>query len=123
MAEDDPETERARVLMHLNDKIIALDTHESELIRLDGEEEVPDIRERLSEQRTETINERELCQARHDQIFADAPFSNPGEAAEDELLEAIRDADILIQMSAGAEALMAAFHRVVTAYRGSSTEG
>ena len=121
MAEDDPGTERARVLMHLNDKIIALDRHEAELIRLDGEEEDPDIREQLSQQRNETIIERELCQARYDQIFANAPFSNPGEAAENELLNAIQQADILIQTSAGAVALMAAFHRVVVAYSGART--
>lgn len=122
MADQDPTQERDQVLLQLGDKISALLRHEEKLTELiETGDDPPHVKNRLDLQLAETKAELALCNVRYGQIDSDAPFSNPGTEAEDELLEAINEADDLIEMSAGAEALMGAFHKVVVAYPGAST--
>jgi hypothetical protein len=121
MADNDPGRERAKVLLELGRKISALHRCEEALTDRIADEEDPDTKSRLDHQLSETVAERVLCEARHSQIDSDGGFSNPGEGAEDALLEAIRRADRLIATSAAAGALMAAFHGLVEAYPGAST--
>jgi hypothetical protein len=116
MAETASDIDRARMLLQLGKKISALLREEEALTDRIAEEGDPGVKRRLDEQLSETLAERVHCESRYSQIDAGGPFNEPGAGAEDALLQAIDDADRLVEGSAAAEELMAAFHRVVTAF-------
>ena len=69
-----------------------------------------------------TLGEQSLCKARYDAIDANGPFSDPGTAAEDALLAAIRAVDRATANTSAVAALLNAAHALIAAYPANSTK-
>jgi hypothetical protein len=120
VAEDELDA-RGRLLSNLITKILKLMKAESALASLlfatDDPVEYDDIALLLADVRAELA----LCHTRYDAIDAGRPFRDPGPAAEDSLLAAIRAVGAALANTAAVGNLLAAVHGLVQAYSAAST--
>ena len=116
------EQNRRRVMMHLITKYLKLDdlatALQAQLIRTTA----PVLYDEIALMLAETRAEQSLCKARYDALDADQPFADPGPAAENQLLDAIKTVDIAIQTNAAINALLEAAHGMIKAYAAKSTK-
>lgn len=81
----------------------------------------PELRIDVTTQIGEAEAERSLCKARHDQIDAGGAFKEPPQSEEDALLAAIDAVEKSLAVTIAVAGLLAAVHKLVTAFPGSKT--
>lgn len=81
----------------------------------------PELRIDVTTQIGEAEAERSLCKARHDQIDAGGAFKEPPQSEENALLAAIDAVEKSLAVTNAVAGLLAAVHKLVTAFPGSKT--
>jgi hypothetical protein len=122
LAAEDSLDEKGRVMSHLITKYLKLDNLAGTLQTVLGKTSDPATYDEVALRLAETRAEQSLCKARYDAIDADQPFRDPGAAAENALLAAIKAVDRATQNTAAVGALLQASHDLIVAYAASSTK-
>lgn len=120
-AGDDDLTKRHRVMAHLIQKIISLNSAIAVLDAQLATTTDPPTYAAIALELVEARAERDLCQARSQAINASQPFQNPGPAAEASLAAAISAVDQSAANTAAITNLMAAVHGLVASYAAGTT--
>lgn len=117
----DRDDERMMLLGRLEDKSLKLLQSEGVLQSLYDSSTDAQERRELDRQIDEAWSERQLCDSRRRAIANNGPFTNPGEQADEDLLDAINAVDAAIRNSAAVGDLLRAVHGLVKAFPANST--